>query len=217
MEAESRISQVTQAAEVMVSDAQSQAQSMISLANLAADARVSEAQSKANSAAEEIQNQAPSRIQSLESSLQQQVEENRQLKSLMESMQQDFRLQLLALQARNSRIESLENRVQSQPQAQGQSSTIVDQVQHAMLRVWVCQSPQDATSKPQRAPKRLDAPEIGGNCLEVHNRGISCCSFPVRSCQSMSIGVLVKEVLSRVPFQHKSQYKNLCLLKGDFS
>ena len=158
MEAESRISQVTQAAEVRVSDAQNQAQSMISLANLAADARVSEVQSKANSAVEEIQNQALLRIQSLESTLQQQLEENRQLKSLVESMQQDFRLQQLTIQARNSRIESLEKRVQSQPQVQGQSSTLVDQVQHATgLSLPI------ASGYSQQAPKSSETPRRAGD------------------------------------------------------
>lgn len=131
MEAESRISQVTQAAEARVSDAQCQAQSLVSIANMSADARVSEIQSKANSAVEELQNQALSRIQSLETMLQQQLEENRQLKASMESMQRDLRFHELKSQAKNSRIESVEKRVQSQPQVQGQSSLLVDQVHHA--------------------------------------------------------------------------------------
>lgn len=175
MEAESRISQVTQAAEVRVSDAQNQAQSMISLANLAADARVSEVQSKANSAVEEIQNQALLRIQSLESTLQQQLEENRQLKSLVESMQQDFRLQQLTIQARNSRIESLEKRVQSQPQVQGQSSTLVDQVQHATglslpIASGYSQQAPKSSETPRRAGDRRDllgSPQQGDQLLQI--------------------------------------------------
>ena len=155
MEAESRISQVTQAAEARVSDAQSQAQSLVSIANMSADARVSEIQSKANSAVEELQNQALSRIQSLETMLQQQLEENRQLRASMESMQRDLRFHELKSQAKNSRIESLEKRVQSQPQVQGQSSSLVDQVHHATgLSLPVASGFSRQVSKTSESPRR---------------------------------------------------------------
>ena len=155
MEAESRISQVTQAAEARVSDAQSQAQSLVSIANMSADARVSEIQSKANSAVEELQNQALSRIQSLEAMLQQQLEENRQLRASMESMQRDLRFHELKSQAKNSRIESLEKRVQSQPQVQGQSSSLVDQVHHATgLSLPVASGFSRQVSKTSESPRR---------------------------------------------------------------
>ena len=155
MEAESRISQVTQAAEARVSDAQSQAQSLVSIANMSADARVSEIQSKANSAVEELQNQALSHIQSLETMLQQQLEENRQLRASMESMQRDLRFHELKSQAKNSRIESLEKRVQSQPQVQGQSSSLVDQVHHATgLSLPVASGFSRQVSKTSESPRR---------------------------------------------------------------
>ena len=155
MEAESRISQVTQAAEARVSDAQSQAQSLVSIANMSADARVSEIQSKANAAVEELQNQALSRIQSLETMLQQQLEENRQLRASMESMQRDLRFHELKSQAKNSRIESLEKRVQSQPQVQGQSSSLVDQVHHATgLSLPVASGFSRQVSKTSESPRR---------------------------------------------------------------
>ena len=101
MEAEARIFEVARVAETKISDIQCQDQSMINQANQIANTRVFEAQCKVNLAVKKYIFKFQLEFYDMESILKQMLDENRQLKSLVEAMKQEFGLKL---QAKDSQI-----------------------------------------------------------------------------------------------------------------
>ena len=210
MEAEARMSQVARAAEARVSDVQCQAQSMINQANQVANERVSEAQSRANLAVEEMQTQTLARIHDMESTLRQTLDENRQLKSLVEAMKQEFGLKL---QAKDSQIQALENQGRIQPQVQGHPHMVThDQVHHATgLELPIASGP--SVHKPKGPVSPSCAGDQGQMFMRVHpQREDQLLQF---SGKISSIEFLGKVVLLRA--QSKNPSKNQLCFKGDLS